>query len=296
MPADLRSLRAPFVLTVAAIAAAPMACGGNADGEVGGTDGGTAGAAGSGVGGAGANPPGFGGTGAAGSSGFGGTGAAGFGGTGANPPGFGGTAGVSGAQSGGAAGFGGVGGAAGIGGVGGAAGIGGVGGAAGIGGVGGAAGMGGAAGAGGAPDCPATLPGPWDTCVAGTQCGFDLDCQSGSISLGFTCAGDASYSYWQVDSQSCVEEFDSCAGTQLYCSGQWWVPQGTNPPSPCPDARPTDGEACSTMDMGGVHEQCGYRCAGPNTPWTVATCVTTVTDGGIYEGHWTFDAACSPGG
>jgi hypothetical protein len=51
--------------------------------------------------------------------------------------------------------------------------------------------------------------------------------------------------------------------------------------------------------MGGVHEKCGYRCAGPNSPWTVATCVQVDPDSGFYgPGEWRFDDGCEgqPGG
>ncbi len=230
-----RALRVPFVLTLAALAAAPVACGGDAEGGSGsaggsgGTSGGTGGTSGSGTGGSGS------------------------GGVGGNPPMPDG---------------------------------------------------GGSGGAGGAPssDCPPQLPDVGQQCsvevLQQTVCEYDVPCQSGSVKLGFRCTGDSTYAEWHVEPSQCGEQYDSCPGTQLYCDGTWWSPDGTNPPSPCPATRPAWGTECSTSSMGGVHASCGYRCGGTSTAWTIGTCIQQeVADAGVPPvGQWYWDSACGEGG
>ncbi len=259
-----KSYKVPFVLTVTAAAAATaLACGGSVAGDSGG-----------GSGGDGSGGTASGGTGGASGSAAGGT---------AGRPSVGGAAGAGGSS--GTAGSSAVGGSTGS--VGGSAGIGAAGGAAGFGG----SGVGGAGGSGCDPNtdccdpdvdcnpppppCPDTLPAWWDSCgpeLAGAQCSYGIDCQSGTQVFVMECAAGA----WKLQPSRCVREADSCPGTELHCQGEeWWMPQGTNPPSPCPPALPGAGEMCFAGGFGGTHEACGYRCDGG---WQVARCVSGAWD------------------
>ena len=182
---------------------------------------------------------------------------------------------------------GGAGGSAGVGGsVGGSAGVGGsVGGTAGVGGTtGGAGGVGGTGGAA----CPNGVPNWWDPCDAkGSSCTFDVDCQSGKVSFEFNCS---STGYWTVSPGTCAQPYDSCSGTELHCTPGygWSMPQGTNPPAPCPSTPPPEGESCFSGGFGGVHEKCGYPCdPASKSGWTVATCPMSSSNS-----MWEYDGAC----
>lgn len=138
------------------------------------------------------------------------------------------------------------------------------------------------------PECPPELPNGYTLCDVpeSVVCTYDVSCQSGNVALSFQCTDET----WQVLPQMCAQPYDSCPGTELYCSGQWLLPQGTNPPSPCPDTAPTAGATCFAGGFGGVWEQCGYPCDdSPNAPWTVATCTSTDPN---TDGMWTYDGAC----
>jgi hypothetical protein len=232
-----RSVRTPFVITVAAAASTFSAgCGGETDGgsgAVGGTAGTTA------TGGTGGSTGGSGGSGATGGGGAGGTGALG----GSGGTGGGGTGGTTG----------------------------------GVGGFG-----------GNPPLCPAALPGWYEQCAPdGVQCGYDIGCQSGQVSITLTCTSG----YWNVVPGTCAQPYDSCPGTDLYCSEGygWTMPQGTNPPSPCPATKPAVGEKCYSGGFGGVHEKCGYPCdPATGAGWTVMTC--PYQNG--PDSAWESDGAC----
>lgn len=138
--------------------------------------------------------------------------------------------------------------------------------------------------------CPAMSPSGYEQCdPAPGVCTYEVACQSGTVSLSFTCVEEG---WWEIEPSPCPEPYDSCPGTEYYCDMGWFMPIGTNPPSPCPAMPPPNGDACYTGGMGGVWEHCGYHCAlgDPSTPWTVATC--TEVDG-LYG--WTYDGACNDG-
>lgn len=126
---------------------------------------------------------------------------------------------------------------------------------------------------GSAPSCPPEPPSFGSTSCTdevpvGTVCRYDVSCQSGQVSLRFLCG---EFAWEMVAGQACSQPFDSCPGTNYYCDGEWLLPQGSNPPSPCPSSRPSGGEACFSGGMGGVWPACGYYC-DDMTSWTVAVC------------------------
>jgi hypothetical protein len=66
------------------------------------------------------------------------------------------------------------------------------------------------------------------------------------------------------------------------------MPQGTNPPSPCPPTQPVVGAECYSGGFGGVHEKCGYLCdPATGTGWTVMSCPIATA-----ESAWESDGAC----
>ncbi len=210
--------------------------------------------------------------------------------------GTGGTGGTSGSGGGGTGGQVQTGGSAGT--TGGSAGVGATGGSAGSGATGGSAGSGGTAGSGatggvgpdGGPICPAEPPGSsfgYKKCpVIGASCQYDVKCQSGTQKFTFNCDKNG---YWNVAPQKCALAYDSCPNTDLYCSTQWMIPQGTNPPSPCPTTKPTAGDKCFAGGFGGVWENCGYRCdSSPNSKWTVMSCKYVPN----VDSKWESDGAC----
>lgn len=203
--------------------------------------------------------------------------------------GTGGTAGTAGSGGGGTGGQVQTGGSAGAGATGGSAGSAG---SAGAGASGGFAGAGGTGGVGpdGGPICPPDPPGSgfgYMKCpVKGASCSYDVACQSGLQKFTFNCD---STGYWNVATKKCDQPYDSCPKSDLYCSGEWSVPQGTNPPSPCPATLPKAGDKCTAGGFGGVWENCGYRCdASPNAKWTVMSCKYDPTT----PSTWTSDGAC----
>jgi hypothetical protein len=138
------------------------------------------------------------------------------------------------------------------------------------------------------PGCPAELPIWYAGCKLGPEatCSYDVKCQSGWVTLSFGCTGNG----WKVKATPCAYPYDSCPGTEFYCSGEWWMPEGTNPPSPCPEPRPKPGDKCWVGGMGGVHPKCGYPC-GPDgkSGWTIAHCKVTGANG---QQTWQYDGNC----
>lgn len=140
----------------------------------------------------------------------------------------------------------------------------------------------------GDPNCPGNAPGLYAQCDASSQtvCTYMIACQSGSEVIGFICKDN----YWAPAIQPCDWEYDSCPGTDLYCTnGQWYMPEGTNPPSPCPSTAPEGGSECNAFDFGGTWGQCGYACDGKDASsgWIVATCGDNQN-----PGMWSYDSVC----
>lgn len=133
--------------------------------------------------------------------------------------------------------------------------------------------------------CPPSNPEPFAQCDDGSVCTYDVACESGPVALTFVCES----SYWTIAPQPCDQPFDHCDGTEYYCDDQWWMPTGTNPPSPCPPELPEAGTACTPGGMGGVWENCGYDVG--DECWIVATCVSP--DPG-FEGAWQHNGSCLP--
>lgn len=135
------------------------------------------------------------------------------------------------------------------------------------------------------------MPTPYQACPdtghPGT-CLYDVACQSGVQTIAFSCTPG---SQWKLEpGQSCVYPHDSCPGTELYCATEWWMPEASNPPAPCPDPPPAQGSSCIWGVMGGVHQHCGYPCTeDPDDGWTVASCT-----GQNQEGVWDYDGVCGP--
>lgn len=179
---------------------------------------------------------------------------------------------------------------------GGSGGTGATGGSSGTGATGGAAGggaMGGSGGTDGGTACPPTMPMASNCTVdAGVKCSYDVECQGGKHTFVLTCEG-TTYKEWTLAPQACdpKKPFDSCANTQLHCSGtNWTLPQGTNPPSPCPATLPSPGDTCYSGGFGGVWEFCGYPCStAGGAGWTVMTCPYNL-DGG--QSTWAVSSAC----
>lgn len=141
-------------------------------------------------------------------------------------------------------------------------------------------------------NCPATPPTSWEQCELGLDevCSYAIACQSGQRTIDFQCAD---YGYW-FTAGSCDHHADSCPGTELYCSGgTWYMPEGTNPPAPCPADKPEAGSECFAGGWGGgTWEQCGYSCFEPGAEaWTIATCAPSA-DPGEDITRWQFDDAC----
>ena len=141
-------------------------------------------------------------------------------------------------------------------------------------------------------DCPADPPSAYELCTLSNPsgvCKYTHDCQSGLVELGYTCSPENGM--WMLVEQPCDYEYDSCPGTELYCSGIWWMPTATNPPAPCPDPKPQEGSPCYSGGFGGVHHHCGYTCGEDvSTGWTIATCYSEAIDDGVWE----FDDVCAP--
>ncbi|MFP6685955.1 MAG: hypothetical protein VB934_14655 [Polyangiaceae bacterium] len=145
---------------------------------------------------------------------------------------------------------------------------------------------------GNGPNCPATPPTAYDQCrlVAGESCVYDVPCQSGLRSIRFQCLGE-DFGFRVAEGQACTRPHDSCPGTELHCVSEWGMPLGTNPPTPCPDTPALEGGECSTLEMGGVRENCGYPCNGdPEQGWQVATCAGS--RGALETGAWIYDDGC----
>lgn len=188
--------------------------------------------------------------------------------------------------SGATGGYGATGGSAGVGG------YGATGGGAGAGGSGAVGGSAGAGGSGGNVGCPPDPPSAFATCAQGTTCKYDIACQSGKQTFTYVCQG-ATYQAWAINAKSCdpTKPYDSCPKTDLYCgTGGWSIPQGTNPPSPCPETAPLAGATCYAGGFGGVWENCGYPCkTASGSGWTVMKCSYN-PDGG--PSSWEVGTAC----
>ncbi len=138
--------------------------------------------------------------------------------------------------------------------------------------------------------CPSAIPGSYGAapCEAkGVSCNYPLDCQGGPIIANIFCTGAGP---WRLTPQPCTQPYDSCPGTDLYCSGNTWsTPIGGNPPSPCPGTLPEEGSSCYPVGFGGVREYCGYPCASTGN-WVVARCPHPSI--GEYSSTWSHDQAC----
>ena len=141
------------------------------------------------------------------------------------------------------------------------------------------------------PHCPPSPPDGFTQCKGDTPCSYNVKCQSGTQNIAFSCN---EYGNFSVGDQTCTPKFDSCPGTPLYCrtNGQWWIPSGTNPPSPCPVTPPEAGASCREGGFGGVWEKCGYPCKKADTPWMVATCTRKDPSNRRSPSTWQYDVAC----
>ena len=93
-------------------------------------------------------------------------------------------------------------------------------------------------------ECPTSPPDGYTQCDPGPGvCTYDVACQSGTVALSFTCTEG----WWELEPTACEQPYGLVSGTQYYCNGEWTMPQGTNPPSPCPDTRPPAGEPASPV-------------------------------------------------
>jgi hypothetical protein len=241
-----KMLKASFVVTTAAAAFSAWACGGQTSDSVSTTQAQAGNSGTSGNGGQSGSASGTGGV-----SGTAGTGTAGTSGTGTS-----GTAGTGTSGTAGTAGAGGT-------------------------------GTAGISGAGGNPAaCPTTPPEPYVQCdhalFNGQLCTYTVDCQSGpGNQIAFTCSENG---YWQIPQQACSNPYDSCPGTSINCWGGYWtIPEGTNPPPPCPEKKPVPGDVCTSFGFG--PPTCGYPCE-EGSGWTVGTCSYWA------EPYWTFDGTC----
>jgi hypothetical protein len=125
----------------------------------------------------------------------------------------------------------------------------------------------------------------FSSCDPGDACSRDVSCQSGNVTLLFSCDADGA---WQLAPKDCEQPYDFCPGTLYQCVETWFeAAPPINPPAPCPSSAPAAGEMCLDSVMGGHVEKCGYRCPD-SAAWTVATC--TEATGGV----WKYDAACAP--
>lgn len=138
------------------------------------------------------------------------------------------------------------------------------------------------------PACPPEAPDAYTSCdlEPGQTCTYDVSCQSGLRTLSFRCGALGLYEFAD---QACEVPYDSCPGTEYYCDGTWWMPNSTNPPSPCPQDAPMGGDACLVGEMGGDWPYCGYACDGVDASngWTVLSCV-----GPDGDQQWFTDGAC----
>ena len=145
-------------------------------------------------------------------------------------------------------------------------------------------------GTSGSVNCPAEAPLGYVPCASppGEQCVYDIPCQSGVRQIAFECLDQVGEGPWTVVAdQACVQPYDSCPNTELYCGTQWGLPLGSNPPAPCPSALPEEGDECMFETMGADRRYCGYRCGEtPGSGWVVAECVGVP---GEFEGEWIHD-------
>jgi hypothetical protein len=140
------------------------------------------------------------------------------------------------------------------------------------------------------PFCPVDLVDGYTVCdlPSDAVCSYPVACQSGEVLLSFRCED----SFWHLEPQECDFPYDSCPATELYCDQTWWMPHGTNPPSPCPVTLPDNGTPCLPGGWGGDWEHCGYPCHGdPQSGWVVASCLAEAPEGPY---SWQHDAGCPP--
>jgi hypothetical protein len=128
--------------------------------------------------------------------------------------------------------------------------------------------------------CPAAAAAP-------SGCEYTFNCQNGSaVPFRFSCAPGAA---WKIESTPCSQPYDFCSYPQsdarVRCvDGYWSLVGGSDPPAPCPPARPSTGDACF-RDPAAEQATCGYWCNDGKT-WTVAVCVAS------GDGKWKLDNAC----
>lgn len=140
-------------------------------------------------------------------------------------------------------------------------------------------GSGGSDGVGIIPTCDlGELSGATPTCQSGDVCRVETNCTSGvAREFLFECDTSQAEPEWVFASgDACSNPSESCRVEQFRgtfnCHSEWsYTGAGGNPPAPCPDTLPANGEACPYGPLFGIErDTCGYPCADGG--WTVTEC------------------------
>lgn len=131
------------------------------------------------------------------------------------------------------------------------------------------------------PNCPPKPPPRFSACeraLGDLTCTYPLKCQSGTHSITFSCKDGIT----RVHDAPCEHEADWCEAAVQCWNSKWYRHEGTNPPPPCPETRPTATDSCQWEGFK-REGPCGFFC-DDKTKWTVGSCAK--------GGRWEFDDAC----